>query len=107
LITLTRQDDPAPWLRPHCDTQGLHSYYGRVRQRASNGTQLLADSAAWSSPSRRPFPAAVSGRAFTCSVREPGPGSCCLYAGRRLGSKRVSPRLLPRVTARPWFRRRL
>jgi len=56
LITLIRLDDPAPWLRPHCDTQGLHSYYGRVRQRASNGTQLLADSAAWSSPSRRPFP---------------------------------------------------
>jgi len=34
LITLDYQDDPAPWLRPHCDTQGLHSYYGRVRQRA-------------------------------------------------------------------------
>jgi len=107
LITLIRLDGPAPWLRPHCDTQRLHSYYGRVRQRASNGTQLLADSAAWSSPSRHHFPAAVSGRAFTCSVREPGPGSCCLYAGRHLGSKRVSPRLLPRVTARPWFRRHL
>ena len=58
-------------------------------------------------PLATPFPAAVSGRAFTCSVREPGPGSCCLYAGRHLGSKRVSPRLLPRATARPWFRRRL
>jgi hypothetical protein len=38
-------------------------------------------------------PAAVSGRAFTCSARKPGPGSCCLYAGHRLGSKRVSPDL--------------
>src|SRR5208337_5480499 len=34
LITLISQDDPVPWLRPHCDTQGPHSYYGRVRQRA-------------------------------------------------------------------------
>src|SRR5260221_312526 len=25
LITRTSQDDPAPWLRPHCDTQRLHS----------------------------------------------------------------------------------
>src|SRR5664279_3532696 len=37
----------------------------------------------------------VSGRAFTCSRREPGPGSCCLYAGHHLGSKRLSPRFLP------------
>jgi hypothetical protein len=34
LITPTSQDGPAPWLRPHCDTQGFHSYYGQVRQRA-------------------------------------------------------------------------
>jgi hypothetical protein len=27
-------DDPAPWLHPRCDTRKLHSYYGRVRQRA-------------------------------------------------------------------------
>src|SRR5262249_2135847 len=43
-------------------------------------------------------PAAVSGHAFTRSVREPGPGSCCLYAGHHLGSKRISPRLIPRLT---------
>src|SRR3954453_3048235 len=41
----------------------------------------------------------VSGHAFTRSVREPGPGSCCLYAGHHLGSKRISPRLLPRLTS--------
>jgi hypothetical protein len=38
----------------------------------------------------------VSGYAFTRSVEAPWPGSCCLYAGRRLSSKRVSPRLIPR-----------
>src|SRR3954453_2502415 len=37
----------------HCDTQADHSYYGRVRQRPRIGTLLLADSAAWSPPSRR------------------------------------------------------
>src|SRR5664280_1830833 len=65
------------------------------------GTLPLTDSAAWSSPSRRPalnlfecWPA-VSGRAFTCSTREPGLGSCCLYAGHHLGSKRISPRFFP------------
>src|ERR1700730_16478759 len=39
LITLIRLDNP-PRLHPHCDTQGIHSYYRRVRQRACNGTQL-------------------------------------------------------------------
>ena len=34
-------------------------------------------------------------RAFTSSIREPGPGSCCLYAGHHLGSKRISPRFFP------------
>jgi hypothetical protein len=38
--------------------------------------------------------AGPSGRA-SGSVREPRPGSCCLYAGHRLGSKQVSPRLIP------------
>ena len=45
------------------------------------------------------LPTTVSGLAFTRSVREPSSGSCCLYAGRRLGSKRVSPRLIPRQTS--------
>jgi len=39
--------------------------------------------------------AAVSGHAFTRSIEAPRSRSCCLYAGRRLGSKRVSPRLIP------------
>src|SRR6266850_1197042 len=88
----------APPLRspPHCDTQVDHSYYGRVRRRPRIGTQPLTDSAAWSSPSHPGPPGVVSGPAFTRSVREPRPGSCCLYAGPHLGSKRVSPRLIPR-----------
>ena len=96
LITLAYQDGPAPWLHPYCDTQGLHSYYGRVRQRAPRrysaprGFRRLEFSL--SPPSK---PAAVSGHTFTCSMRKPEPGSCCLYAGHRLGSKRVTPRLIP------------
>jgi hypothetical protein len=42
-------------------------------------------------------PAVVSGRAFARSKREPRSRSCCLYAGPHLGSKRVSPRLIPRL----------
>src|SRR6185312_12477944 len=49
------------------------------------------------------LPVAVSGRAFTCSVREPGPDSCCLYAGHHLGSKRVTPRLIPEQRPDPGF----
>src|SRR6476646_10562311 len=45
----------------------------------------------------------VSRRAFTCSVREPGPDSCCLYAGHHLGSRRVTPRLLPEQRPDPGF----
>jgi len=52
LITLISLDDPAPWLRPHCDTQGLHSYYGRVRQRAPRRYSAPRGFAAWSPPSR-------------------------------------------------------
>src|SRR5664279_3055903 len=53
------------------------------------------------SPSRLPDPDPVRGadpcfvRAFTCSTREPGLGSCCLYAGHHLGRKRISPRFIP------------
>jgi hypothetical protein len=32
------------------------------------------------------------------AIEKPRSGSCCLYAGRRLGSKRVAPRLIPRQT---------
>src|SRR5262249_6493970 len=42
-------------------------------------------------------PGGCIGSAFTRSAREPGPGSCCLYAGHHLGSKRISPRFLPRL----------
>ncbi len=47
--------------------------------------------------------AAVSGHAFTGSAREPGPSSCCLYAGHHLGSKRVTPKLIPGWRRDPGF----
>src|SRR5674536_316279 len=94
LITLVHLVDPAPSLPSPL--------------RYAGGSQLLRASpparpASVLSPSRIPplgvLPLAcpphslpwgtdtpVSGRAFTCSRREPGPGSCCLYAGHHLGS---------------------
>jgi len=42
-------------------------------------------------------------RAFTRSTQEPGPDSCCLYAGHHLGSKRISPRLIPGQMNNPGF----
>ena len=48
-------------------------------------------------------PTAVSGRAFTGSAREPGPGSCCPYDGHHPGSKRVPPRFIPEQRQDPGF----
>src|SRR6266542_3781254 len=90
-------NDPAPWLPDPL--------------RYAGGSQLLRASpparhASVLCSSRIPplgvlplaadLPADIIGRAFIRSVREPGPGSCCLYAGHHLGSKRISPRLIPR-----------
>src|SRR5712691_10621773 len=105
LATFINQSDPAPWLRPHY----------RVSQllRASppaclvTGTQPLTVSAAWSSPSRRHPWRQFRGDTFTRSIREPRPGSCCLYAGHHLGSKRVNPQIPPGTRSRPRFRCRL
>ena len=44
-------------------------------------------------------PAAVTGRAFTCSMRKPGPGPCCLYDGHRLGSKRAAAKTRSRTSS--------
>jgi hypothetical protein len=49
----------------------------------------------------------MSGHAFTRSIEAPRSGSCCLYAGCRLGGKTGDPQADPRTTARPWFRHRL
>ena len=100
LITLISQDGPAP----HCDTQRLHGYYGRVRQRAPprysapRGFRRLEVSL--SPPTKL---AAVTRHAFTGSTREPRPSSCCLYAGHHLGSKRVTPRFVPGWRRNPGF----
>lgn len=54
------------------------------------------------SPSpRHEITVAVSAGRFPRSVPEPGPGSRHLYAGRHLGSKQVSPRLIPRAMTHP------
>ena len=73
------------------------------------GTLPLAVPAAWGSPSRRPGgctspserPDRYRGDRFTRSAPEPEPSSRRLYAGHRLGSRQVAPRLVPRATTRP------
>jgi len=99
LTTCSNPNDPAPSL-PH-------------PLRYAGGSQLLragppASPHRYSAPRgfRRLEPSlspvtnrTVSGHAFTRSVREPGPGSCCLYAGHHLGGKRISPKLIPRLTS--------
>jgi hypothetical protein len=104
LITLIHLDDPTPWLHPHCDTQRLHSYYRRVRRRAPqhvlSSSRVRRLEVSISPPTRR---RQFRGHAFTCSIREPGPDSCCLYAGPHLSSKRVTPRLIPGFFGDPGF----
>lgn len=101
LATFINQSDPAPWLHPH--------YRASQLLRASppaclvTGTQPLTVSSVWSSPSRRHPSRQFRDDTFTGSIREPRPGSCCLYAGHHLGSKRVTPRLIPRCGTDPGF----
>lgn len=83
----------------------LLRYYGTVRRCLPRyGTRLLADLAAWSTPSRarlshRPPRSQCRGRSFPRSTPSPEPGSRRLYAGCRLGSKQVPPRLVPSRSA--------
>ena len=74
LIETDIPGEPAPWLHPHPSEQGLHSYYGPVRQRAPQlGTQCLRFPPRHA-PSRDLGPAtpvAVSTLAFSRSVQEP------------------------------------
>ena len=101
LATFINQSDPAPWLHPNYRASQLL----RAGPPAclATGTQPLTVSAAWSSPSRRHPWRQFRGDTFTRSIREPCPGSCCLYAGHHLGSRRVTPRLIPRYGADPGF----
>jgi hypothetical protein len=93
----TRATQP-PWLHPHYQASraGPPAFL-------ATGTQPLTVSAAWSTPSRRHPWRQFRGDTFTPSIREPRPGSCCLYTGHYLGSKRVTPRLIPRYGADPGF----
>src|SRR6266849_3249770 len=84
---------------------GRHHYCGTVRHCMPRfGTLLLTDLAAWRSPSRarlshRPSRSQCRGRSFPRSTLAPEPGSRRLYAGCRLGSKQVPPRLVPSRSA--------
>src|SRR6266851_7207561 len=86
---------------------GRHHYCGTVRHCMPRfGTLLLADLAAWRSPScarlsHRPPRSRCRGRSFPCSTSAPEPGSRRLYAGCRLGRKQVPPRLVPSRSAFP------
>ena len=84
---------------------GRPHYCGTVRHCLPRyGTLLLADLAAWRSPSRarlsrRPSRSQCRGRSFPRSTLAPEPGSRRLYAGCHLGRKQVPPRLVPSRSA--------
>src|SRR5215472_13957756 len=87
---------------------GLLSYYRTVRHCLLDiGTLPLADWPLVGSPSHdrtdqlRPWPARIAAprRSFTRSTLAPEPGSRRLYAGCRLGSNQVAPKLVPRPLA--------
>src|SRR5713101_5496574 len=84
---------------------GRHHYCGTVRHCMPRySTLLLTDLAAWRSPfrarlSHRPSRSQCRGRSFPRSTLAPEPGSRRLYAGCRLGSKQVPPRLVPSRSA--------
>src|SRR5215472_7280864 len=87
---------------------GLLSYYGTVRHCLLDlGTLPLADWPLVGSPSHdrtdqlRPWPDRIAAprRSFTRSTLAPEPGSRRLYAGCRLGSNQVAPKLVPRPVA--------
>ena len=105
LITLISQDDPHPLAPPPLRYAGT-SQLLRVSPPARPQTVLgsLRIPPLGVSPLATNCSVTVSRRTFTCSVREPGPDSCCLYAGHHLGSRRVTPRLLPKQRPNPGFR---
>ena len=89
---------------------GLHRYYEAVRLRAPHrysgprGFNHLGNSLprpAAGNP--RHWPAAARDDRFPRSMQEPEPGSRHLHAGRHLGSKQVSPRLIPSQDPKPGF----
>ena len=79
--------EPAPSLHPHPSEQGLHSYYGPVRQRAPHRYSMPSVSASarslsrpWGLRPRTPFRRSPSH--VPCKSRRPG--SRRLYAGHHL-----------------------
>src|SRR6266536_2694692 len=94
LTTRTFHGEPSPWLHPHY--QGFPATTRRSASGSSNGTQLLAVSAAWSAPSR---PAsqrrAMSAPAFQRSRQEPQTGFtpplCRTPSGQYMGTRQTHP----------------
>jgi hypothetical protein len=78
-----------------------HRYYGAVRPcdphrySAPHGFSRLGVSLSRPGGQRPSERSAVSGHRFPRSMPEPGPNSRQLHAGHHLGSKQVSPRLIP------------
>src|SRR5487761_140686 len=71
-----------------------HHYYGAIRPCAPHRYSASRSSCCLRVSLSRPD-AAVSTPRFARSAQEPEPGSRHLHAGRRLGGKQVSPRLIP------------
>ena len=93
--TNNTKDDPAPWLHPHRAQQGLHGYYGPVRQHAPRRYSL---------PSRfqplgnslSPSSTAVSRRAFPRSAQKPQNRAHVAYMpDTAWPEKRTPARLIP------------
>ena len=89
---------------------GLHRYYEAVRLRAPHrysgprGFNHLGNSLPRPAAGDfRHWPAAARDDRFPRSMQEPEPGSRHLHAGRHLGSKQVSPRLIPGQDPKPGF----
>src|SRR6266508_1481860 len=88
--------------RPLCSTRitRFHRYYGAVRPcaphrySAPHSSCCLGVSLSWPSGVFS-TQATVSAHRFPRSAQEPEQGSRHLHPGRRLGSKQVSPRLVP------------
>ncbi len=86
--------DTAPSLRRRYTA--FNATTGRSAPVPRIGTQALAGLPLGPLPSHR-------GDRFPGSTRKPGPASRRLHAGRRRGSKQVSPRLIPGQRLRPGF----
>src|SRR5215471_6205181 len=98
-------DGPSPWLHPHYQASQLLQngppLPPRPRYSAPRGLAACGSPFHDRTDQLRSWPAhiAVPRRSFTRSTLAPEPGSRRLYAGCRLGSNQVAPKLVPRPFA--------